>query len=99
MLGPPTRPPARLQPGIRDGWDAGETHAAVGVCFQHGKDIQMATSENVCGPLCGCAAPKGYRRQFGAAFSRKIMQLAVGTLWRMLTECCLFDGADTSGTS
>lgn len=40
--------------GIRDGYDAGNVHHAdVGVCFQHGKDIQLATAENVCGPLCG----------------------------------------------
>ena len=37
--------------GMRDGPDAGQQECLV--CFQRGKDIQMATAENVCGPLCG----------------------------------------------
>jgi hypothetical protein len=37
--------------GMRDGVDAGMDWCQV--CFQRGKDVQMATAENVCGPLCG----------------------------------------------
>ena len=37
--------------GMRDGADAGQRDCLV--CFQKGKDIQIATAENVCGPLCG----------------------------------------------
>lgn len=37
--------------GIADGVEAGTEQCQV--CFQRGKDIQVATAENVCGPLCG----------------------------------------------
>ena len=37
--------------GMRDGHDAGQTECLV--CFQEGKDIQLVTAQNVCGPLCG----------------------------------------------
>ena len=52
---------------LRDGADAGMSHCSV--CFQYGKDVQIATPEgNVCGPLCGykcvaraCHAPLRHR--------------------------------------
>ena len=40
---------------MRDGADAGQKDCLV--CFQKGKDIQLATGENVCGPLCGYQRP------------------------------------------
>ena len=43
------RPGARA--GMRDGADAGQRECLV--CFQAGKDIQIVTAENVCGPVCG----------------------------------------------
>jgi hypothetical protein len=36
---------------MADGADAGQ--AGCLVCFQRGKDIQLVTAQNVCGPLCG----------------------------------------------
>lgn len=38
---------------MRDGPDSGNTEGPCLVCFQKGKDIQMVTGQNVCGPLCG----------------------------------------------
>ena len=37
--------------GRRDGADAGMQDCLV--CFQHGKDVQLVTGQNTCGPLCG----------------------------------------------
>lgn len=37
--------------GLCDGVDAQQRNCLV--CFQRGKDVQIATAENVCGPLCG----------------------------------------------
>lgn len=36
---------------MRDGHDAGTSMCAA--CFQLGKDVQIPTAENACGPLCG----------------------------------------------
>ena len=41
--------------GMRDGADASQTTCLV--CFQFGKDIQLMTAQNVCGPLCGYTLP------------------------------------------
>lgn len=38
---------------MRDGPDSGNLEGPCLVCFQKGKDIQMMTAQNVCGPLCG----------------------------------------------
>ena len=37
--------------GLRDGADANQTSCLV--CFQAGKDVQLPTAQNICGPLCG----------------------------------------------
>ena len=49
----PTRVVSQVQwNSLRDGADAGMDFCSV--CFQSGKDVQLATPEgNVCGPLCG----------------------------------------------
>ena len=49
----PTRVVSQVQwNSLRDGADAGQDFCSV--CFQSGKDVQLATPEgNVCGPLCG----------------------------------------------
>ena len=46
--------------GMRDGADAGQSTCLV--CFQYGKDIQLPTAQNVCGPLCGYTLPALQRR-------------------------------------
>lgn len=42
--------------GMADGHDSKSDRCIV--CFQRGKDVQIATGQNTCGPLCGykCAA-------------------------------------------
>lgn len=37
--------------GLSDGFDSGMDHC--GNCFQAGRDVQLPTAENACGPLCG----------------------------------------------
>jgi len=47
--------------GRRDGSDAGLDSCLI--CFQSGKDVQMVTGQNTCGPLCG------YSKEVLAAWS------------------------------
>lgn len=54
----PTRVIGHVQwNGMRDGADAGTKPC--GSCFQLGKDIQIVTAQNACGPLCGYPCAEG----------------------------------------